>query len=399
MLQVLNVLYGVILGATPGQNGFIAGGYGLSYLLMAAILGRLGDKMPRKRSLLFALIGQISVSIYFLLIANAVLLLIIGQIVLGCAYGFYWPSIEAYISENTEHSDFLHQKGISNFCISWSIGYTFGPFLAGVFSDINVRIGYLIILAVYLMSLVIMTMFIPNHYHEPEKIIQTEATLPSNESESIEVDKPKLNPHVIRILFGMFVYAMIGRIVLSYFADYASRPQGLGLTGTEVGLMLFGFGVGRTGYFIISRYLKSSLTRLVYSYLMITVFMILIGFLAYYGVLFTIIAIFGIFSGLIYKTSLELLMKYEKEAKGAKAGLFESMIGMGSATSPIIAGLLAEISLVLPFFVFAGVALFLFLFNFILERKDIGTISPVNKSFSSIQKEKGIEKKNRFIEN
>lgn len=393
MLQVLNVLYGVILGATPGQNGFIAGGYGLSYLLMAAILGRLGDKMPRKRSLLFALISQISVSIYFLFIANAVLLLIIGQIVLGCAYGFYWPSIEAYISENTEHSDFLHQKGISNFCISWSIGYTFGPFLAGVFSDINVRIGYLIVLAVYLMSLVIMAMFIPNHYHEPEKIIQTEATEPLNESESIKVEDSKLNLHVIRILFGMFVYAMIGRIVLSYFADYASRPQGLGLTGTEVGLMLFGFGIGRTGYFIISRYLKSSLTRLVYSYLMITVFMILIGYIAYYGVLFTIIAIFGIFSGLIYKTSLELLMKYEKEAKGAKAGLFESMIGMGSATSPIIAGLLAEISLVLPFFIFAGVALFLFLFNFILERKDIGTISQVNKSFSSIQKEKGIEKK------
>lgn len=366
LLQVLNILYGVLLGAAPWQNGIIGGGYGLSYLVMAAVLGRLGDKMPRKNSLFFALIGQLGVSLYYIFIASTVWLLVIGQIALGCAYGFYWPAIEAHISENSNSSSTVHRKAISNFCISWSIGYMIGPFVAGVFSDIAVIIGFIIVFIAYTFGFFIMMMFIPkqnNRTHKPkiEQILKIRNEEPKTSK--------KMDTFLIRILFGMLIYAMLGKIVLVYFADYASRSDGLALSGTLVGVILFSYGIGRTIYFFISRRIKSSLKRLNYSYLIVAIFLILIALLNVIELIFIIILCFGVFSGLIYKSSLELLLESEEEAKGAKAGLFESAIGVGSASSPIIAGLLAEIILILPFFVYSSIALIVFLINIALERK------------------------------
>jgi MFS family permease len=65
----------------------------------------------------------------------------------------------------------------------------------------------------------------------------------------------------------------------------------------------------------------------------------------------------GFIGGLIYLSSLDLLIINEKESKGAKAGLFESAIGLGSVLSPILAGLLGNIISYLPFIVFSIVTL------------------------------------------
>jgi predicted MFS family arabinose efflux permease len=81
-----------------------------------------------------------------------------------------------------------------------------------------------------------------------------------------------------------------------------------------------------------------------------------------------IMGIFGFFGGLIYLQSLELLLRHELIAKGAKAGLFECMIGLGGSLSPLMAGILGEITLLLPFGVFAGLTFIFYLLNYLLAR-------------------------------
>ncbi|MHA1257282.1 MAG: hypothetical protein ACTSPS_16965, partial [Promethearchaeota archaeon] len=58
-----------------------------------------------------------------------------------------------------------------------------------------------------------------------------------------------------------------------------------------------------------------------------------------------------------YLVSLELLLKYEQEKKGAKAGIFESIVGIGSALSPLFAGMIATINLKMPYFIVASIVL------------------------------------------
>ena len=62
-------------------------------------------------------------------------------------------------------------------------------------------------------------------------------------------------------------------------------------------------------------------------------------------------------------------MKQEEKEKGAKAGLFESAVGFGSF-SPLIAGLFAEIYIILPFFLFAGITSIVSIINIILLDPD-----------------------------
>ncbi|TXT67539.1 MAG: membrane protein of unknown function [Promethearchaeota archaeon] len=382
LLQVASISYGVQLGASPSQNGLIGAAYGISYLIMAALLGRLGDKLSRKTSLLCALISQILVSLYIVAFASTVELLILGQFLLGCAYGFFWPTIEASISENTEKSMDSHRRGISNFCISWSLGYTVGPFLAGIFSDIFINVAFILALFVYFTGLIIIVLFIPNvstSSSDNEKFVAHKGVplpLSANyvNNETIDVthlNKINLNSTkyiLVRILFGMLIYAMCGKIALTYFPDYASRPNGLNFSGTLIGLILFLFGIGRTAYFVLSRVLTSSLRRITFSYFVISVLLTSMLFIHTLGILIMVFIAFGLCSGLIYKSSLELLLYYEKEAKGAKAGLFESAIGLGSALTPFIAGLFAELLLILPFMIFAIIAFIVFLCNLIFDR-------------------------------
>ena len=268
-------------------------------------------------------------------------------------------------------------------CISWSFGYTIGPFLAGVFSDFFIKAAFILALVVYLMGLIVIIFFIPNINNltkNNEELTNNEnKSLPSlKDTEEIEqiqynpLESAEINPNkflLVRIILGMLIYAMLGKIALTYFSDYASRPEGLNFSGTLIGLILFLFGVGRTTYFVLSRVIKSSLKRITFSYLIISILLISMLLIQSIWIVIIVFIIFGLCSGLIYKSSLELLLYYEKKAKGARAGLFESAIGLGSAMSPLIAGLLAEVFLTFPFLVFSILALLIFLFNLIFENR------------------------------
>ncbi|MBN1800884.1 MAG: MFS transporter [Candidatus Lokiarchaeota archaeon] len=366
LLQVLSVLYGVILGASPLQTGLIGAAYGSTYVITAALFGRLGDKLPRKYSLMIATSCQVAISLYYLVIASNIAHLIFGQILLGCANGFFWPSIEAHISEHTSSTKKNHQKAISNFCLYWSIGFMIGPFLAGIFSELDVKIAFFIIFLFFIVGFSFVALFI----NSKRTKIEENHILESKESLSPQSDSKKnYNTFLVRILFGMFVYAMIGRLILIYYADYAKRPDGLGLFGPIIGLLLFAYGFGRTAYFIASRIIESKFNRINLSYLGIAFSLFSLIIITNIYLLLVMLLFLGIFSGLIYKSALELLLHSEKEAKGAKAGLFESAIGLGSSLSPLIAGLFAEISLVFPFFVFGVICIAIFLINCILELK------------------------------
>jgi MFS family permease len=85
--------------------------------------------------------------------------------------------------------------------------------------------------------------------------------------------------------------------------------------------------------------------------------------------LIVIFFIFGFFIGRVYLISLELLLKQSTSQKGAKAGLFESAIGLGGSLSPLVSGLLAGWNLLLPFLFYAIISFLAFLFNFIFMRQ------------------------------
>jgi len=86
-----------------------------------------------------------------------------------------------------------------------------------------------------------------------------------------------------------------------------------------------------------------------------------------------ILAILFAISGMIvarnYLTALNLLMQLESKAKGAKAGLFESFVGLGSALAPVFAGWVAEWNLLGPFYAFGILGAILTIALVIIRKK------------------------------
>ncbi|MHA1728655.1 MAG: MFS transporter, partial [Promethearchaeota archaeon] len=368
LLLTASVFYGRnSLGASPSDIGLIGGAYGLSYFLMAALLGWLGDKMSRKLSLIFALIGQLSVILYILfqvssIIESGIIELIVSMFIMGIFYGFFWPALEAFISENTKKNHAMHQIAISNFCISWGIGLMIGPLLAGIFSENDIKITFITLLVSYSIAFVLILIFLPvkrnensinkstflKKGNEKRGIIKrqgiTENTVNTENTEDKKNKKIKSFTEakfLLLVLLTVLTYAMLTKVLLTFFADYAGRTDGLNWTDNITGQILFVFGFGRTLYFLSARifqkYFQSSIKRINFSILIIGVLLFLMTFIRFLAVISIFFFIMGIGNGLIYMSSLDLLMRYEEKAKGTKAGMFEGFIGLGSAGAPIIA--------------------------------------------------------------
>ncbi|TFG15153.1 MAG: MFS transporter [Promethearchaeota archaeon] len=371
------ILYATNIGLTTIEVGLIGGAYGFTYIVMPAVLGKISDNFSRKISLTIAVSGQMILMIYFLFIITQIsdfifFGLFFGLLLFGIMYGFFWPSIEAYISENTESSHREHEKGISNFCISWSFGYALGPLFAGFFSDFNILFVFIIAFLFYISSFCLIFFKLP--YIKPKHKNNATNNL-SKSGENISSNNQlkqysHSNKILLLLLMGVMTYSIVSKVLLSYFTNYAALPEGLNWTGTLIGQVMFFFGLGRSFYFLIARYFKNSFSAITYSFLFISIFLFTLAFF-YPPILVSIILfIIGFFVGRTYLVSLELILKFEKEKKGAKAGLFESIVGIGSALSPLISGIIATIDLKMPFFIFAFIV-FLFLIIHLYFKKNI----------------------------
>ena len=80
----------------------------------------------------------------------------------------------------------------------------------------------------------------------------------------------------------------------------------------------------------------------------------------------------GLSIGTTYFISLELTLKHESGGKGAKAGWFESMVGLGTGIAPLIAGKIAEIHLQAPFILVSVMCLGLLGTMLVLDRVQKG---------------------------
>ncbi|MBD3352194.1 MAG: MFS transporter [Candidatus Lokiarchaeota archaeon] len=379
LLLTASIIYSSQLGANQSVTGFIGGGYGITYVIMPAIMGRFSDKISRKISLMIAVIGQISVSLFYLIFADSILELFLGQVALGAAYGFYWPSIEAFISEKTHDSAESHQIGMANFCVFWSIGFVVGPTLGAIFSDYNHIYSFIVVFALYTISFLLIFFMIPKDTKSLSDFEQEHKDSDYKEQKENKINPKNTESHklvMIRILFSMLIYALLVKIANSYFTDYAVREDVLNWTGTTVGRISFLYSAGRTFYFILGRFhkgefFKSSLKKISIGFLIMAILLIIIPFIKEPTVMSIVFFIFGLIVGLIYLGSLDLLIIHERKSKAGVAGLFESTIGFGAFLAPIIAGFLAEINPNLPFYSFAALVIFVFAMNMYLKKKAI----------------------------
>ncbi len=165
------------------------------------------------------------------------------------------------------------------------------------------------------------------------------------------------------------MYAVISKFLLGYFPNYADRPTVLNWSDTLTGLVMLAFGIGRTLYFILGRFIHNTFNAISQMIFIGAVATFLLGFFSNEWIIIILLFIIGVCVGRLYLVSLSLMLRYEQKRKGAKAGLFESLIGLGTVLSPLIAGIIGTINLELPFFIYGLFALGIWALYIYLKHK------------------------------
>ena len=376
VLNFLFVVIGVSYGFSPTQIMLILAAYGMTYVVMPALLGQISDKIAHKISLIISVVGQILLSIFLILIlsffsSSSVIFysIFVEQLLRGFFYSLYWPVIQAYLSEKGEYSYKVHKKNINNFCIAWGLGMAIGPLIGGVISEIEIMVGFWTVLISHIVALFIVLTKIQKSAKKNQNLnsdkcldnenLSTNSNISDNLDNSDKSDKSKKIDHSINgvklkkiniFLFAIaLIFALNSKVLIYYFPNYALLPDGLGWSASLTGEIMLTFGIGQLIFFILGRFFKNTFKALLSSILILSCLLFLLYWVKNWIIIGTILFFIGLLVGRLYYVSLELLMIYEKKEKGKKAGFFESFIGLGVIISPLIAGVLAEISLTLPF--------------------------------------------------
>ncbi|NMC05042.1 MAG: MFS transporter, partial [Candidatus Lokiarchaeota archaeon] len=286
----------------------------------------------------------------FIAFPDNISLLVIGQVIVGLLYGFWWSSIEAYISENTTSED--HQRKVNNFCISWSLGYMMGPFLGPLLSIIGAVYSFSLLLAFSLANIVVVGLFIHLPVESPRSI-SNHASDHVNNSRSTGDSKLAITSAIL--ILAIFTYAFTKSFFIGLFPDIAISK--IGFTEVETSMIGLAFGLARTASFMIQNRMKSNsvplrvvlaaaLSSTGFLFTMTTSFIAYVAFISFMGIL----------SGLVYTTTLELLLHINEQRKGRIAGFFEASIGIGTFLSPILGSSVLGLGYVMAYIVVASVS-------------------------------------------
>ncbi|MHA1562970.1 MAG: MFS transporter, partial [Promethearchaeota archaeon] len=377
VLNFLFVVIGVSYGFSPTQIGLILAAYGMTYVVMPALLGQISDKITHKISLLISVIGQIILSVVLILIlsffsSSSVIFysIFIEQLLRGFFYSLYWPVIQAYLSEKGEYSYKVHKKIINNFCIAWGLGMAIGPLIGGIISEIEIMVGFWAVLISHIVALFIVLTKIQKSTNKSKNLNSVKSldnenlsTISSISDTTVNSENSKKLDHSINgvnlkkvniFLFAIaLIFALNSKVLIYYFPNYALLPDGLGWSESLTGEIMLTFGIGQLIFFILGRFFKNTFKAILSSIFILSCLLFLLYWVKNWIIIGLILFFIGLLVGRLYYVSLELLMIYEKKDKGKKAGFFESFIGLGVIISPLIAGVLAEISLTLPFMFFS----------------------------------------------
>jgi MFS family permease len=333
------------LGAGYLDLGWIGTVRSLPYTFLPVIAGYLGDRVGRRRLYVLSILFVGSATL-LLAATHTIAGILAVQILLGIGLSLFWPVSEAFVSEISPVND--RTAAIGMYAVAWGIGFLIGPLLGGVVADA----------AGFQFSFLAAGILIVTTSGISAVAIRGEQERHGDSPQSSTRPSWKVVSAILPMLVVQIPYAIVLAFIVSIFPGYAAKS---GLSPSEVGLLLSGFGFARAIAFSFAGRLErygerksvglASLVMALVLFLMPTnrSFIALLADACFAGLLI----------GIIYPQTAAYVSKRSPiENLGFAMGAYEAIFGIGFAVGPILAGFIAEtISLEFAFIVMAIVAL------------------------------------------
>jgi len=357
------------LGASVLEIGLVGGAGNIVYSFMPFVMGRLANTAKARRLLVVSSLVLLTIVSFLYFTANSPIVLILLKLFEGLGWSTFWPAIEATLTHDPTRDS---KRSLATFNFSWSgaaaVGPLFGALLAFV---LTIRELFLVTTILLFATLILNLTWIEasrrnsasgaeNHNGQDTigeaeaEVVKTESKVPEEE-DRLGVPR-KISPSFY--LVAMALCAVSSSILLTFISPFG---KSIGMSILMIGIASSVFGFARFGfyflttkrgirYFLFNHERRVTLVLFAISVISLSSLLIMLPNQLSTGIYLISFAVVGIGYSVVYSIAqVALVAETSPEKMGTGAGLFESSIGVGGASGPVIAGVISGKSLIIPF--------------------------------------------------
>jgi len=320
-------VYAERMGADYMTLGLMGAAAAVGYTVTTLITGVLLDRHDKVR--LYTLFNvAIAASMLTLVLARSVSDLIALRLLLGLTTGTFWVSSSAIVADLSPPETLTHSIAVYN--LSWMSGMVAGPLLGGIVGD---ALGFTALFAAVTLLVAAGAAITVLSPLGRVRLV--------NSPSAGKTGRSSLGP----VAWGyacLFPYALCCGV---YFNIVPGHLGKVGYTATTIGLLLTLSNVAKgAGFLGVERLVRWG-TRRSLALISLILAAPLMVFAASTDILVIglALAVYGLGNGLIEPIILNYIaQRAPAESRGLAMGVYETVFGVGSAISPIAAGLVSE---------------------------------------------------------
>ncbi len=369
LIAVVNMLgYGIIIpilysysqkfGLNDFQNGLLFAIYSICQFISTPIIGRLSDRIGRRPLLIISITGT-ALSFFIMAFAPSAIFLFIARALDGLTAGNI-PVAFAVISDSTKPKERAKAFGIIG--AAFNFGFVFGPATAALTVGLGQSVPFIIAGVVTVIAVLLTIVFLPETNKNKGKVVKEKL-----------FDLKKLwNTLFDEQVGSIFLISFIFWLAFSCAIIYGFQPftkNILQISESQNALLFTLFGVvGLIAQsFLVARISKKfGIKKSFISGILFTAVSFIIMYFSQSLIIFVLAAGILALTNSIVQTLIPTILSEEADEKsqGSIMGLNTSYQSIGMFIGPILGGIVATVSIPLPFLVGSLLVLFCAYFSY-----------------------------------
>lgn len=333
-------------GAGGQAAGYLVSCFGLTQFLFSPIAGNLADKYGRKPMIVLGL-GLFALSNLCAAIADNLWFLFVSRLIGGAGSAALVPSIMAYAADITTNEQ--RTKAMSYIGASMSSGFIIGPGVGGLLAEFGMRAPFFASACIGVLAMLGSMIVLPEPLSLETRLRRQQST----------VKKPNVFVQLARSIKSRFFVLLFLVFALTFGLTHfeAIYPlyvvQSYGFTTLDIAILFTVCSlIGTVNQVVLTTRLIRRFgekTTINYTLLLSSISLVFLLFSGNFWYVMFVTMMFFTCNNILRPTINTLLSKGAGEQQGFVAGMNNAYMSLGNIFGPVLAGILFDIQINLPY--------------------------------------------------